>query len=218
MTYFKKAFGQNLKLLRKAKNLTQEQLAELVNLNQRQLTRIENGISFVSSDVIERLIVALNIDVKTLFDFQLEKEILCQTGTDNTPYYRVIDNNKVVVIEEYQSKIDKNKLEEKVIKEAPDKYLLDVSQKLGKPIFVQYFKDNKLTETYTYNPNGNIDFISNEKEETKEKKIEKLLYKIKKIANNEKQLKYVDLAIESLFNSSARKELKTLIDGMDLLE
>ena len=116
MTYFKKAFGQNLKLLRKAKNLTQEQLAELVNLNQRQLTRIENGISFVSSDVIERLIVALNIDVKTLFDFQLEKEILCQTGTDNTPYYKVIDNNKVVVIEEYQSKIDKNKLEEKVIK------------------------------------------------------------------------------------------------------
>ncbi len=218
MTYFKKAFGQNLKLLRKAKNLTQEQLAELVNLNQRQLTRIENGISFVSSDVIERLIVALNIDVKTLFDFQLEKEILCQTGTDNTPYYKVIDNNKVVVIEEYQSKIDKNKLEEKVIKEAPDKYLLDVSQKLGKPIFVQYFKDDKLTETYTYNPNGNIDFISNEKEETKEKKIEKLLYKIKKIANNEKQLKYVDLAIESLFNSSARKELKMLIDGMDLLE
>ena len=218
MTYFKKAFGQNLKLLRKAKNLTQEQLAELVNLNQRQLTRIENGISFVSSDVIERLIVALNIDVKTLFDFQLEKEILCQTGTDNTPYYKVIDNNKVVVIEEYQSKIDKNKLEEKVINEAPDKYLLDVSQKLGKPIFVQYFKDNKLTETYTYNPNGNIDFISNEKEETKEKKIEKLLYKIKKIANNEKQLKYVDLAIESLFNSSSRKELKMLIDGMDLLE
>ena len=55
MIYFKKTFGQNLKLLRKAKNLIQEQLAELVNLNQRQLTRIENEISFVSSDVIESL-------------------------------------------------------------------------------------------------------------------------------------------------------------------
>lgn len=43
MTYFKKEFGQNLRLIRKAKGLTQEKLSEMVNLNQRQLPRIENS-------------------------------------------------------------------------------------------------------------------------------------------------------------------------------
>ena len=76
MSYLKKAFGHNLRLLRKSRNLTQEKLAEMVNLNQRQLTRIENGLSFVSSDVLEKLVIALDIDIKELFDFNLKDNVI----------------------------------------------------------------------------------------------------------------------------------------------
>jgi len=217
LSYFKSAFGQNLRLLRKAKNLTQEQLAELINLNQRQLTRIENGVSFVSSDVIERLLIALNIDVKTLFDFNLEKNILCQTGTDNTPYYKIIQNSKVTVLQQYVSRMEKNKVEEKIIEDTPDKYLLDVAKKLNKPISAQYFENGKPIKYYIYKPDGNIEFINLE-EKNKNEKIETLFKKIKKISDNDAQLRYISLAVESLSNKDARNELKTLINGMELLE
>ncbi len=137
MTYFKKEFGKNLRLIRKIKGLTQEKLAEMINLNQRQLTRIENGISFVSSDVIEKLIFALNIEPKDLFDFKI--------------------------------------------------------------------KDDTLEK------------IENEQEIIQNKTIDNIFNKIKKLANNEKQLKYIELAIDSLSNKKTRKELKTLIDGMELI-
>ena len=138
MTYFKTEFGKNLKLIRKSKGLTQEKLARMINLNQRQLTRIENGISFVSSEVIEKLVIALNIELKDLFDFEIK---------DNT-------------------------------------------------------EDKKEKEQ---------DFLYN-------KTINNIFNKIKKHAKNEKQLKYIELAIDSLSNKRARKKLQTLINGIEAFE
>ena len=48
MSYLKKAFGKKLKFIRKAKGLTQEKLGELIDINQRQLTRIECGKNYKS--------------------------------------------------------------------------------------------------------------------------------------------------------------------------
>ncbi len=80
MSYLKKEFGKNLRLLRKTRNLTQEQLAEKLDLSHRQLTRIENGNSFVSAEVLEKLIFALDVDIKDLFNFSL-KELATNSTT-----------------------------------------------------------------------------------------------------------------------------------------
>lgn len=98
MSYLKKAFGYNLRLLRKSRNLTQEKLSEMVNLNQRQLTRIENGLSFVSSDVLEKLVIALDIDIKELFDFNLNASLLKKTKTNDDPTH-----NKDIVISNFNN-------------------------------------------------------------------------------------------------------------------
>lgn len=65
-------FGKNLKLIRLTKNLTQEKLSELIEIDQRQLTRIETGNSFPSAKTIERLCAALNVPVSELFNFGQE--------------------------------------------------------------------------------------------------------------------------------------------------
>ena len=220
MTYLKQAFGQNLRLLRKARGLTQEKLAELVNLNQRQLTRIENGTSFVSSDVLEKLVIALNIEIKELFDFNLKEIILSKTGSDNTPHYRVIKNDNVIRIQKFKLENEKPKVEEEKIIDAPDKYLINVAKKLNKPITAQHFKDEKVYLTYIYHPNGKIDLIRhqhNETENEKNKLVEDFLNKIKKIIDNEQQIKYINLAFDSLTSKTAREKLKILIEGMNLL-
>ena len=214
MTYFKKEFGRNLRLIRKAKGLTQEKLAEMINLNQRQLTRIENGVSFVSSDVIEKLSIALNIEIKELFDFNIKNYSLEKTGTE--PQYRVIQSNNVISIQKFNSKDENNKNTEKVINESPDKYLLKISKELNKPITAQHLHNDEITATYIYKPDGSIECL--EKEIIDNKTIDNLFNKIKKLTKNEKQLKYIELAIDSLSNKNARKELKTLINGMELLE
>ena len=113
--------------------------------------------------------------------------------------------------------MEKNKVEEKIIDNAPDKYLLDVAKKLNKPISAQYFEKGKPIKYYIYKPDGEIEFVNLE-EKNKNEKIETLFKKIKKIANNDAQLRYISLAIESLSNKEARNELKTLINGMELLE
>ncbi len=65
----KKAFAEKLKEIRKSKGLTQEQLAELVNVAPRHISFIETARSFPSSDLLERLCMALNINYSMLFDY-----------------------------------------------------------------------------------------------------------------------------------------------------
>ena len=65
----KKEFGQNLKKIRKSRELTQEQLAELVGIHPRQISKIETGEHFPTAANIENLCKALNINVYELFSY-----------------------------------------------------------------------------------------------------------------------------------------------------
>lgn len=63
----KKSFGEKLKRLRKNKNLTQEQLAEMIDIDPRNLSRIEVGLSFVKAETLEKILKALDITTEQLF-------------------------------------------------------------------------------------------------------------------------------------------------------
>ena len=69
MTNIKILFGRKIKEYRKKKNLTQAQLAELVNVDDKHISCIESGKNFPSSDLIERLANSLSIEPKDLFEF-----------------------------------------------------------------------------------------------------------------------------------------------------
>ncbi|MEB2777457.1 helix-turn-helix transcriptional regulator [Algoriphagus sp. D3-2-R+10] len=63
----KEVFGQRVKLLRKAKELSQEELAEKSGLNRPYISAIEQGKRNVSLEVIEKLAEALEIKIKEFF-------------------------------------------------------------------------------------------------------------------------------------------------------
>lgn len=76
---FKKLFGAQVKLLRNFRKLTQEELSEQINIDIRQLARIEAGTSFVTSETIEKLCTALNVTYKELFNFEnTEENMTCE--------------------------------------------------------------------------------------------------------------------------------------------
>ncbi|MBQ8887289.1 MAG: helix-turn-helix transcriptional regulator [Candidatus Gastranaerophilales bacterium] len=66
----KKLFGKRIKELRLRKNYTQEMLAELLGIGERNLSKIECGVNFVSAETLENLSKALNVSYKDLFDFE----------------------------------------------------------------------------------------------------------------------------------------------------
>ena len=73
MQNIKKLFGLKLKQVRINKNLTQEKLAELVDINPRQLSRIESGNSFPSVSTLEKMCTVLDVLPVDLFNFTDKK-------------------------------------------------------------------------------------------------------------------------------------------------
>ncbi len=65
----KKAFGKNLKKLRKERRMTQEQLSEMVGIHPRQISKIETGENFPNSKTLENLCNALDLEPQELFNF-----------------------------------------------------------------------------------------------------------------------------------------------------
>lgn len=61
--------GRRIRELRQAKNLSQQELAEQIGIDQRNLSNIECGNTFPSRS-LTRLAKALNIDLQELFDFE----------------------------------------------------------------------------------------------------------------------------------------------------
>lgn len=68
----KELFGENLKHFRRLNDYTQEQLAEKLNITPQHLSRIENGKSFVTAELLDSLCMIFNISPATFFYTQQE--------------------------------------------------------------------------------------------------------------------------------------------------
>ena len=65
----KKLLGKRIKELRKQAGLTQEKLAELIDIETTSLSGIESGRHFPSMPTVEKIAKNLNVEIKALFDF-----------------------------------------------------------------------------------------------------------------------------------------------------
>jgi transcriptional regulator with XRE-family HTH domain len=63
----KKKFGEKVKILRLERGLSQEGLANEANLDRTYIPGIEKGERNVSITVIEKLSIALKVDIRDLF-------------------------------------------------------------------------------------------------------------------------------------------------------
>ena len=97
MKNLKEAFGARVKELRKMRGFTQEELAEMIDLNPRQLARLEKGENFSSAETLAKLAVGLDITLSDLFDFEWNQEVtLLATGTDAVPMIRLVQKDEKV--------------------------------------------------------------------------------------------------------------------------
>ena len=77
----KKELGEKIKRVRKQRNLTQEELAEMIDISPRSLSNIEVGACFVKSETLEKIVESLNITTEELFannHIKTNNELLCE--------------------------------------------------------------------------------------------------------------------------------------------
>ena len=66
--------GQKIKNLRKVAGMSQETLAEKLNIATNTLSNIERGNAFMTSSTLEKISHILQIEYSELFDFSTEKD------------------------------------------------------------------------------------------------------------------------------------------------
>ena len=63
--------GENIKVARKAKGLTQKEMASLMNTNQQQYSRYETGVHELGYQQIKLVCNILDISPNEMFDFDI---------------------------------------------------------------------------------------------------------------------------------------------------
>lgn len=69
MYKIKELVGKRIKELRKEKSLTQEQLAELIGIEPRNIIKIENAQTFPRAQTLDKILCVLEISPEYFFKF-----------------------------------------------------------------------------------------------------------------------------------------------------
>ena len=65
----KQALGLRIKEFRERQKMTQDKLAEMVGVDPKHLSRIENGRNYPSIETLERIVNSLNVTFEDIFSF-----------------------------------------------------------------------------------------------------------------------------------------------------
>ena len=65
----KKLIGQRIKEIRTSKKITQQQLAEMIDIDQRSLSAIECGNNFPTKNLL-KIANSLGVELKEIFDYE----------------------------------------------------------------------------------------------------------------------------------------------------
>lgn len=216
MTNFKIGLGSNLKIARKIKGITQEELAEIIGLHPRQLSKIETGEHFPSCKTLERIVAALDIDPKVLFDFEFLTDVheitTVKTGTDNAVHFQAHKTSQNNVYELRTSEENKEFTPEN----CSDKSMAKAAKTLNKPLFVEYFQNKKTTKIVVFYPDGREKVIKNTQDVETKQNINYIMGKLKKIAKDKASMNYAKLALDALDDDTSLKKLEGVIYGMKL--
>ena len=213
MTNFKQGLGNNLKLIRKSKEITQEDLAGIIGIHSRQLSKIETGEHFPSCKTLEKICIALDVTPKELFDFDflVNANEGVMTGTDNITAFQVrkIGKESDNLYELFPNKTIKDSI-------CTDETMAKTAKTLNRPVFVEYFDENKSSKIVVFYPDGKEKVIVNSVDIEAKQNINYMRKEFKKIAKEKASTQFIKLALDALNDDNALKKIGNLIEGMKL--
>lgn len=90
--------GFRIKEIRKARNLSQEQLSDAVGISPKHLSRIEMGNGYPSLDTLDKIATNLKAELKDFFDFDAYKNDLITTETITQLFDNLDETQKRLIL------------------------------------------------------------------------------------------------------------------------
>ena len=90
-----KRFGRNIRIHREAANLTQEQLAEKLDISCGSLSRIESGRQFVTRTTLENLSKVLKVPISDLFLYSTHSATINENKIELLQYIEVMNDIEI---------------------------------------------------------------------------------------------------------------------------
>lgn len=94
-TSYRTEFGKRLRSARKNRDLTQEQLAEKLDISQKHYSEIERGLAGVSVNILIQISKTLNVSIdylllgnETITDSQPELSLILDLYEKSSPYIK----------------------------------------------------------------------------------------------------------------------------------
>jgi len=90
----KELLGMRIKEFRENRKLTQDKLAEMVGIDPKHLSRIENGRNYPSLETLEKILNSMDVTYEEIFNFRhlVSKEELIAKIDKKLP---ILDNSKL---------------------------------------------------------------------------------------------------------------------------
>lgn len=98
----KQIFGNNIHSYRKLRNLSQEQLAEKLDISVKHLSTLETGKVFASAELIEKIAKELQVSISALFFSPDEKSF---DGSDLSKLNSLLDEEISKFLVSFKNKI-----------------------------------------------------------------------------------------------------------------
>lgn len=92
---FKKLIGERVRYYRNLRNLTQEQLAEIMEFNTKSISLLENGHNYIALNKVPKLCEALDIEPYQLFIFDKRNVRTENIKADIQEILNTMDNKKL---------------------------------------------------------------------------------------------------------------------------
>ena len=210
MTNFKNGVGSNIKYLRKVRNITQEDLAGIIGIHSRQLSKIETGEHFPSCKTLEKVCITLDVQPKELFDFDfLTNEFEgALNGTNNEAAFQVSKSSKSNVYKLYGDETKE--------KPCTDKTMANTAKALNRPVFVEYFDEKKSSKIVVFYPDGKEKVIRNSQNAEAQRNLNYMVSEFRKISKDKASSEFIKLALDALKSDKALVKLANLVEGMKL--
>lgn len=108
--YLKKFAGNMIKEMREQKNITQDELAEALNITRQAISRYENGDRGINQNLLFKMADYFNVTINDFFPPTKKNEQDIETKIEYTEYMQKISNNLVENLFNSLSKEQQNKV------------------------------------------------------------------------------------------------------------
>lgn len=218
MTEFKLRFRE----LRKTLGITLREMSGDLLIPLSSISKYEQGLIKPGVEILSKIARCYRVNLNWLITgegpmFEVQNELL-SLGNNNALRVRCVKYEDKVKIHPLSNELlpeFKNLKKESVVK--PDESIAKLAKNINKPVCVEYLDMGNDETIKAFYPDGTVEVLGKNETLKKSAAFNDIRGKIISISDDKNKLNFVNVAIDALANKDSFNQLKTLVQGMEIV-